>query len=275
MVKKASFIGGLVLCLLINYSIARESSNKNDENYHLNKDFLARMAKDFVKVSSSPYSWEKSDWVKFAFISGAGVIVYFADESLHDWVEENRTESSTDISSFISNFGHGGIILAGAGAGYLVGELTDSQKWRKTALLSLESWGASGLLVTLMKFIVGRERPYVEHKADVFHPFAFKSSYRSFPSGHAASAFAVAAVIADGTENSLVDGTVYTLASLVSLSRVHDSYHWMSDVLIGSALGYIVGKKICRLHSESSNSRVAFMVKFSRQETAFTLKYFF
>jgi len=275
MVKKLSLGWGLIFCLLMNYSLAQENNPNNRESYRLNKDFLTRTAKDLGAISSAPFSWEKSDWLKFAFITSAGVIVYFVDKPLHDWVEENKTESSTDISNFVSYFGHGGVIVAGAGTGYLVGELTHSAEWRKTALLSLESWGASGLLVTLMKFLIGRERPYVEHKANSFHPFAFKSAYRSFPSGHATSAFAVAAVVAEQVESKVVDGMVYTLASLVSLSRVHDGEHWMSDVLIGSALGYLVGKKICRLHSKTSPSPLAFKVKFTCQGASFTCQYFF
>ncbi|MCP2619625.1 phosphatase PAP2 family protein [Candidatus Aminicenantes bacterium AC-334-K16] len=245
------------------------------EEFHLNREYLRGAVQDLAEISRSPLGWENSDWLKVALISGAGVAFYWADQRVHDWLEENKTTTSSDISTVVSYFGHGGVILAGTGGGYLLGEITGSRQIRKVSLLSLESWLASGFIVTLMKFLIGRERPYVSHNSKKFHPFSLKSGHHSWPSGHASSAFAVAAVIAAEAESGLIDGAVYSLASLVALSRVHDGYHWLSDVFIGSVLGYVIGHKIARLHTSPNNQRVAWGIIISSQETAFTLKVFF
>ncbi|MCD6193441.1 MAG: phosphatase PAP2 family protein [Candidatus Aminicenantes bacterium] len=248
---------------------------KESLDYHLNKRYLQRAVFDWGEIGRAPVKWQKSDWFKVALISGAGLVCYWGDQKLHDWLRENKTSTSSDISQFISYLGHGGVILVGTGSGYLWGEITHNRKWRKISLLSLESWLASGFVVNLLKFLAGRERPQVHHKARQFHPFSLKSSNHAWPSGHASSAFAVAAVIASEVDSGWVDGVVYSLASLVAFSRVYDEYHWLSDVFIGSVLGYVIGHKIATLHAEGKSPQIAWGITLSPQRTGFTLTFFF
>jgi undecaprenyl-diphosphatase len=57
----------------------------------------------------------------------------------------------------------------------------------------------------------------------------------SFPSGHAASAFAFAFAISRETPRLAVP--IWLLAGAVAHSRVHTGVHYPSDVVIGSILG--------------------------------------
>lgn len=57
----------------------------------------------------------------------------------------------------------------------------------------------------------------------------------SFPSGHAASAFAFAAAVT--MEHRGAGALVTPLAALVGYSRVHTGVHWPSDVAAGAAIG--------------------------------------
>ncbi len=65
----------------------------------------------------------------------------------------------------------------------------------------------------------------------------------SFASGHAATAFAVASVVARRYSNHRwVPFVAYGTASLIAFSRVSTSAHFLSDAFFGSALGYSVGR---------------------------------
>jgi membrane-associated phospholipid phosphatase len=61
----------------------------------------------------------------------------------------------------------------------------------------------------------------------------------SFPSGHSASAFAVATVISERyREHRWIPWVAYGAAAFLSLSRLPSQAHFPSDIFIGAALGY-------------------------------------
>ena len=57
---------------------------------------------------------------------------------------------------------------------------------------------------------------------------------------------ASAAVLADAHSSTLVNFGIYTLATGVSVTRVLGQQHFPSDVLVGSAAGWIMGHYIYR-----------------------------
>lgn len=100
---------------------------------------------------------------------------------------------------------------------------------------------AAGAAAGVVKFVVGRARPFqTPGDQDVIHPF---SGNTSFPSGHAAFAFGLAAAIDRETSARWVPWVVYPLAGLVGWSRIRDDRHWTSDVVAGAALGFWTARK--------------------------------
>jgi len=245
-----------------------EDSSKEDK---FNKEFLKKFKADFIKVSESPVNWGRRDILSFSAILGTGVLLYIVDQDIHDWFQDHRNPSTDDISQFVSPFGHGVFLGALIASLYASGEIFQQNSLRKTALLSLESWLTAGVVVLGLKVITGRARPSPDKNSHTFRPFSFCSSFYSFPSGHAASAFAVAAVIADQSEIFAVDFLAYTLSTLVAVSRVHDRQHWASDVFIGSAIGYFIGKKISALNRNQRMENVSVSFQISPQRQAVTL----
>jgi len=229
---------------------ARQEPSKLD--YRLNQTFMLGFGEDAGEVFTAPGKWKGENWWRFAAVLGTGAVLYACDQKIHDWSQDRRTPASVDGARFGSFLG-GGAFLGGLIASlYLSGEIYGDQNLRKTALLSLESWAIAGALVLGLKAIGGRARPYTNLGSRCFRPFSFRAEHVSFPSGHAASAFAVATVIADQTENVLVDVLAYSLSTLAAAARVHENKHWASDSFIGAVIGYVVGKKICSLHRKRS-----------------------
>jgi membrane-associated phospholipid phosphatase len=74
----------------------------------------------------------------------------------------------------------------------------------------------------------------------IFKPF---SGNDAFPSGHATLAFALATSLSDEIHNPWVSVILYTGAAGTAWSRLNDQRHWLSDVLMGSAIG-ITGAKV-------------------------------
>ena len=115
-----------------------------------------------------------------------------------------------------------------------------------TALLAGEAYADSAVVDLAVKAITRRKRPSEVAPGAPFTDTFFaggKSPFKgsSFPSGHAAGAFAVATVIATRYHtHRWVPWAVYGFATAISLSRVTTSAHFPSDVFLGAALGYTI-----------------------------------
>ena len=125
--------------------------------------------------------------------------------------------------------------------------------WRRPWLLVLvlaSDFVADGLSLALRQAI-GRDRPplvYPEPKALVSVPHT-----GAFPSGHASSAFACAAVLAWASPRLRVPALV--LAAAIAWSRVYVGVHWPLDVLGGAVLGVLVSTVLLKLAADPPRLR--------------------
>jgi membrane-associated phospholipid phosphatase len=99
--------------------------------------------------------------------------------------------------------------------------------------------GVAGLAVQAGKLLVGRPRPRMELPVWEYFGPTLSSDLHSFPSGHAATSFAVAAVLAAAWPRA--GWVFYLLAVMVGVGRVLSASHHLSDVLAGALLGLLVG----------------------------------
>jgi membrane-associated phospholipid phosphatase len=248
----------IIFALTLGFIVPVSSfGNEQDTfEYKLNKEFFKRFGSDVYEVIKSPAGWQGHDLWRLTAVLGAGTFLFVFDENIDDWSQERRTPSSEDVAQFGSSLGDGRYLGAMIATLYIAGEVFGKQGLRKTALLSLESWLTSGAFVLGMKAITGRARPYTDKGPYAFHPITFRSDHSSFPSGHATSAFALAAVIADQSDCLAIDILAFSLSSFVAISRVHERSHWASDAFMGAAIGYFIGKKISALHKGKDRENI-------------------
>jgi undecaprenyl-diphosphatase len=97
---------------------------------------------------------------------------------------------------------------------------------------------AAELLADLGKTLVHRHRPFV-------HQLGPAATTHSFPSGHTATSFACALVLASFAPRWRVPLVV--LAVLISYSRLYNGDHFPLDVLGGTLLGSIVAAVVLRV----------------------------
>jgi undecaprenyl-diphosphatase len=91
----------------------------------------------------------------------------------------------------------------------------------------------------LIKWMVGRGRPFVGGEADAFNfaHFAGTEAYASFPSGHAITAFALAFAVSSLWPQARLAMAVYAI--VIALSRLVLLAHHPSDVVAGALIGVI------------------------------------
>jgi hypothetical protein len=108
---------------------------------------------------------------------------------------------------------------------------------RDTGFKALAAMGAAGAVDLTLKLAFDRQFPTKPGGTGKFW-----GGGRAFPSGHSATSFAFAAVVAHRyPKNKWVKWGAYALATGVSLSRYPAKKHYPSDILVGAALGYVTG----------------------------------
>jgi len=130
---------------------------------------------------------------------------------------------------------------------YAVGAATHRTHARNTGLLAAEALVDTQLLSFVMKNVAGRVIPDQIPRNGNYRDtwFKYKGSFTnrgSFPSGHAASAFAVATVIAERyhDRHKWVPWVAYGAATFLALTRLPDQAHFSSDIFFGAAAGYAI-----------------------------------
>jgi membrane-associated phospholipid phosphatase len=103
----------------------------------------------------------------------------------------------------------------------------------------------SNLITEVLKYCIGRGRPFVGGEANAFHfsHFAGNPAYYSFPSGHATTAFALALAVSAVWPQARIAMAVYAL--IIAASRLVLLAHHPSDVVAGAMVG-IVGAMFVR-----------------------------
>ena len=103
----------------------------------------------------------------------------------------------------------------------------------------------SNLVTEVLKYCIGRGRPFVGGEANAFHfsHFAGSPAYYSFPSGHATTAFALALAVSAIWPQARVAMAIYAL--IIAMSRLVLLAHHPSDVVAGAMVG-IVGTVFVR-----------------------------
>ena len=214
----------------------------------LEKNFFKNILRDQKAIWTSPAHFNSSDakWVVPVGLATAGFIV--TDRETGDAMAKHTGQ--LDASRIISYAGSIYGVSAAAASFYLIGRATHNQRARETGILSAEAIINSGIVVTVLKEITQRARPLTGKDRSKF--FVGGSS---FPSGHSIAAWSVATVVANEYHDHLaVQIAAYGIASAVSVSRYTGLHHYLSDVLVGSAMGYGIGRYVYRAHHRSNSN---------------------
>jgi len=120
------------------------------------------------------------------------------------------------------------------------------KKLLQTSRLLAESVVLTQIFTSWSKGIFGRGRPYTDRGPRDFNFFKFGKTedFKSMPSGHVSSAFALMTVIAKQYDHWYVDVPAYTFAVSVAVQRMTSRNHWASDTIVGGALGYWVSNTL-------------------------------
>jgi membrane-associated phospholipid phosphatase len=208
----------------------------------LEQQFFKNILRDQEAIWTSPLHLRGRDarWLAPLALGTAGLIA--TDQSTGDEIAESQKQlpASRIVSYAGSGYGVGGVALGF----YLFGRAKHDDRARETGLLGAEALVDSAIVVTALKEISQRSRPLSgKSRSDFF------DGGSSFPSGHSIAAWSLATVIANEYhDRPLVQLAAYGIAGAVSAARFTGEKHYLSDVLVGSAMGYGIGRYVYHAH---------------------------
>lgn len=175
------------------------------------------------------------------------LLMWGPDYSLGLWMKQ-FPEELQPAAEWITDLGEGFEVLLVTGVLLILSLFVPSTRLRKRVVVGANAITAAaafiflsvaggGLMASLAKNMIGRARPKLldTHGYLHFEPFTFDSDFAAFPSGHSATAGAMAMSLA------LVFPRLRSLfipvGVLICLSRQLVGAHWPSDTIMGWAVG--------------------------------------
>lgn len=196
-----------------------------------------------VDLKRFPHAVKKALLDPVTYVPAAGALLCAiddVDEQISDWAAtHNPVFGSQSRARDASNYLRDALIVEALGTAIMTPSGRQPGEWAlaKAKGIGVEvfAWQGSALATHGLKVATNRTRPD-------------DSDDRSFPSGHATSAFSAAALANRNLDaiamqkgwRSALKGTNLALASAAAWSRVEGKKHFPSDVLAGAALGHFL-----------------------------------
>jgi len=206
-----------------------------------------------LTVLGQPLHYDWKDWTVFGGVAAATTLAFVYDDEIYDYIDKTFTNSqSNTISQYTDIFGEELFIVPSIAVTYAIGAIDKNQRLKNMSLATLQSFIFAEVASAGIKVLTCRERPDANSQSWL-GPFAtFEST--SFVSGHATRAFALATTVAGFYPEKKWLGIVsYSLATATSIGRVISEEHWTSDVIVGAALGYFIGRGVVKFNEKIGN----------------------
>src|SRR2546425_3899026 len=233
----------IIACMSSASAQTPTSTPKPSPTPSLERRFFKNILRDQRAIWTSPLHLKGDDakWLAPLGLSAAALIA--TDRRTAGALHNDRLR--LNISRDVAYLGSAGGASSIAGAFYLIGRATHNARARETGLLGGEALIDGGIVAFVIKHATQRRRPRAQEPGDFFE------GGLSFPSGHTTAAWSLATVVANEyRHNRLVQVSAYGLAAAASMARFTGRNHFLSDVLVGSAIGYGIGQYVYRTHHD-------------------------
>ena len=260
----------LVFCLLFSGMLCSQNVSEdttsiviNSATQQLNNSatYLKSYWHSGLTVLSQPLHYDWKDWTVFGSVAAATTLAFVYDDEIYSLVDKSLNHSQSEIvSKYTDVFGEEYFILPSVALTYAFGSVIDDCRLKNLSLAALQSFVYAEVASAGLKVLTCRIRPSeangqqpTTNSQTWLGPFkSFEST--SFPSGHAMRSFALATTVAGFCPDKKWIGIVsYSLATMTSVGRVISKEHWTSDVIVGAALGYFIGRGVVKFNEKIGN----------------------
>ena len=255
MPRKSYSVFFLLLALSISSAVRAQSSSSlpsapkpADPEGPTLRNVPMNFLRDQGAIWTSPIHLNEKNAIGPVLLVGATAILISTD---HEVMSNHLHDTSMNHDAQTASTGLTGLFLAAPVAYFGIGHARHDAQAQETGVLAGEAILDSVAVNEAIKIISRRERPAVDDARGRFFQDGvnFESS---FASNHSTIAWSSAAVIASEYNGPMTQICAYTLAAGVSLTRVAGRDHFPSDVVVGSAVGWMIGRYVYHRHHRAN-----------------------
>lgn len=251
-------LAALVLALVVSRPAAAQSVGR------MVVDDLKWVAQDVGAIWLSPFRGDGRDYAITAGVLGGSAALSVLDDNVDRWALANRDRG---LLKAIGPVRRGGDFytlnqaVPIVGGAYVLALATKNRGVRDGIMGCVASYTAGTTLRHLVIYnVIGRDRPDTvrNHPAGEASPPAREGDQyhfsvpahgwkdHSFPGGHVATVATCASFLMNRYDAPYLDVPLAALVGAMGLGRIADRGHWLSDQVVGIAMGYAIGREVAR-----------------------------
>lgn len=233
------------------------------QKWNLVGGLVLRSLMDLVAIPSGVVAWDWFDWTVFSATIASTVALSLPTSPSPDVRLQRGLQEllgGPDHFKIWTTYGDMVIwmgIWGSLASMFLYGLAGDAPEYVEVAALAVEAFAVTQLYHLGIKFLTGREGPKdnvtpgeTTGEGRYYGPAGFVKLFPSgTPSGHVATMYAMASVLMHYFNTPGVWIALNTFALVFCVTIIADNYHWASDVILGAALGFCVGRWVVQHRS--------------------------
>ena len=245
MTRICSHIAFVLLVLALGSASSAQSALPDAPSQTRDHNIVREIVVDQKTVWTAPAHIHKSD-LKWILPLGAATAALIATDRRSSGAL-GPSETRQDVSDAISHLGAAYSTFGASGLMWAAGRWNHNERLQRTGYEGVEALTDSSIVILALKVATNRQRPV---SGD--HDGAFWEGGKSFASGHAIMSWTMASVVVHEYKSPWIAAAAYGTAGAVSAARFTGKNHFASDVLVGSTLGYLIGRFIVHRHHEDT-----------------------
>ncbi len=213
-------------------------------------DLINGTIKNAGRIAVSPLKFGWKDWGYTGLVAGGVALAFTQDTYIQENVNGNPSGNAHWLATYVGEPFGNPYVATGLSLGtYIVGKSLNYDQVSDPALVAFQSVIITNTTTFMLKMLFHRQRPRegLEPDPNVWYGPSLEDNHLSFPSGHTATAFALASSLSTYySDKKWVGLVLYPLAAITGWSRIYDNEHWFSDVAVGAAIGYFIGRTVAK-----------------------------
>jgi membrane-associated phospholipid phosphatase len=210
---------------------------------------------DYIPYWTSPLRWDNSQWMTAGAVLGITALLFMVDYPIFYALPQQDLETQPSLLRPFFELGDWERATNFLEFSWAFSVLVQDTKLRNATELAVKSFILEALVTQSLKNLINRR---IEGQVVQFPgPIWELPSSGGLPSGHATIAWSLMTSYAEGYRGDpVIPYLCYFTAVVSSITLVTTQSHWVSDIIMGAALGYYTAQAVVWLNADRAATQI-------------------